>query len=219
MRLILARHAQTEHNRELRYQGHLGTSLSALGRLQARQLAASMADHDIEAVYSSDLLRCMETANAVGNALSLPVTASSQLREASYGEWEGQSFAAVEAAGPGMVRARMANPIDFTPPGGESLGDTLQRVESYLLEISANHDAKATVFVLSHRGPIRMLLSKWMSIPFERALTLRVDNCAYSVIDGYPGNISLAHYNVTAEPALVKRGETVAASATSEQSE
>src|SRR5581483_6290832 len=71
--LLLARHGETDWNRERRWQGHADTPLNEAGRDQARALAASLRRDPPVAVYSSDLARARETAEIVAQALRLPV--------------------------------------------------------------------------------------------------------------------------------------------------
>jgi broad specificity phosphatase PhoE len=70
---LLARHGETEWNREERYQGHADPPLNATGRAQAEELANSLVEEQVEAIYSSDLRRAAETAEIVGARLGLTV--------------------------------------------------------------------------------------------------------------------------------------------------
>jgi 2,3-bisphosphoglycerate-dependent phosphoglycerate mutase len=87
--LLIARHGETDWNRERRWQGHSDPPLNDLGRAQARELAAALADEGLEAIYASDLRRATETAEIVGGELGLPVTSDPALREIDVGSWSG----------------------------------------------------------------------------------------------------------------------------------
>jgi len=89
VRLILARHGETAWNREGRNQGRSTTGLNAEGLRQARNLAQSLRKIPIRAVYSSPLSRAMQTAQAVGQTLSLPVTPPDGLMEMDLGRLDG----------------------------------------------------------------------------------------------------------------------------------
>ena len=73
MRLILVRHGQTEWNAYGRYQGQSNVALSELGRRQAECLAAGFPVQGLDAIYSSDLDRALETAECVGRKFGVPV--------------------------------------------------------------------------------------------------------------------------------------------------
>src|SRR5438034_11161678 len=87
--LLLARHGETDWNRDRRWQGHADPPLNDSGREQARALARELAADPPSAVYTSDLSRSHETAAIVAAELGLPVTADARLREVDVGEWSG----------------------------------------------------------------------------------------------------------------------------------
>ena len=87
--LILARHGETDWNRNGRIQGHADQPLNERGREQARELAERLAEEEIDAVYTSDLRRAAETAEIIGAMLGVEVTADQDLREIDVGTWSG----------------------------------------------------------------------------------------------------------------------------------
>jgi len=69
--ILLARHGETDWNREGRFQGHADPPRNATGRAQAARLAVELADVELAAVYSSPLRRALETAEVVAAAHDL----------------------------------------------------------------------------------------------------------------------------------------------------
>jgi len=146
-RIILARHGETDWNRERRWQGHSDRPLNDTGREQAKALAADLTGEPIAAVYSSDLMRAHETARIVADGLGLDVVTVPGLRERRFGSWEGLQDVEAERLFPGVNG----------PPDGESRADMLRRVlES--LEAIAQANRGRTVLVVSHGGPVRAVL-------------------------------------------------------------
>jgi 2,3-bisphosphoglycerate-dependent phosphoglycerate mutase len=90
--ILLARHGETDWNRERRFQGHADTTLNAAGRAQARELAEALAREGLDAVYASDLRRAHETGEIVGELLRLPVIVDPDLREIDVGSWSGLTY-------------------------------------------------------------------------------------------------------------------------------
>jgi probable phosphoglycerate mutase len=146
-RIILARHGETDWNRERRWQGHSDRPLNDTGRQQAEALAAQLAGEPIAAVYSSDLMRAHETARLVANELGLDVVAIPGLRERRFGSWEGLQDVEVERQFPGALG----------PPDGETREEMKRRVLESLKAIAASHPER-TVLVVSHGGPIKAVL-------------------------------------------------------------
>jgi broad specificity phosphatase PhoE len=136
--LLIARHGETEWNREERYQGHGDPPLNETGRAQADALAEKLADEPVEAVYSSDLRRAAETAEIVGARLGLPVEHEPGLREIDVGSWQG------------LTKAQ----IDGRPWDGETYEHHADRVTRALQAIAARHP-DGQVLVVSHGGTLR----------------------------------------------------------------
>src|SRR5439155_25997006 len=89
--LVLARHGETDWNREHRLQGWADPPLNDLGREQSLELAEALRGESFDAVYSSDLRRASETARAVAGRLGLPsVIEDASLREVDLGSWSGK---------------------------------------------------------------------------------------------------------------------------------
>ncbi len=101
--LILARHGETDWNRDGIWQGHGDPPLNELGRRQAAELARRLADVQIDALYSSDLRRAYETATIVGRAKGLEITADPDLREMDVGSWSGFTSEEIATRFPGMA--------------------------------------------------------------------------------------------------------------------
>ena len=113
--VLLARHGETEWNREERYQGHADPPLNKTGRGQAEQLAEQLAQEPIEAVYASDLRRASETAEIVGARLGLRVDLEPGLREIDVERRSGWSVLGVGAAYEILDPARLSELADRLP--------------------------------------------------------------------------------------------------------
>src|SRR5260370_11183850 len=88
-RLILIRDGESTWNRERRIQGQLDPPLSEEGHEQARRVAARLASRQVEALYTSDLLRASQTADPIASALCVEASPMKELSEILLGDWEG----------------------------------------------------------------------------------------------------------------------------------
>ena len=120
-RIIAVRHGETAWNVETRMQGQLDIPLNEKGRWQAARVAAALAEEALDAIYSSDLLRASQTADALSHAQALPLVVDRGLRERCFGVFEGLTFTEVEARWPEDSRRWRRREPDFAPEGAESL--------------------------------------------------------------------------------------------------
>jgi broad specificity phosphatase PhoE len=156
--ILLARHGETESNRERRFQGQLDIRLSDRGREQAHALAAHAAAHEprIAALYTSPLVRASETAAIVGERLGLEPRADDRLKEIDVGDWQERLKDDVAREEPQAWAAFKAAGEQFRFPGGESLAEQQQRVLAALDDIAAG---ELPALVVCHRGVIRCALA------------------------------------------------------------
>ena len=140
--LVLARHGETDWNREHRLQGWADPPLNELGREQALELAAALDGERFDVVYSSDLQRASETARIVASRLGLgPVVEDPSLREVDLGSWSGR------------LRDEIA---DRQRPDGETREQHRERVVAGVLRLAAAHPGE-TLLIVSHGGSLRAL--------------------------------------------------------------
>jgi broad specificity phosphatase PhoE len=151
--ILMARHGETDWNRERRFQGHADPPLNEAGRQQARELADALAGSGVTAVYSSPLARARQTAETVAEALELPLETHAALREVDVGSWEGLTRDEVEQRFPVGFQRWF---VDFGHgwDDGESYDDLGRRVLAGLLELAARH-TNERILVVSHGGPMR----------------------------------------------------------------
>jgi len=155
-RLIAVRHGETAWNVDTRIQGQLDIPLNAKGRWQARRAGQALADEAIDAIYSSDLSRAWETAQAIAQPHALAVAPETRLRERGFGQFEGRTFREIEAQLPDQAQRWRTRDPEFAPPGGESLLDLRTRVTHAVAEIAARHPGQQVVLV-AHGGVMDVL--------------------------------------------------------------
>lgn len=185
--LILVRHGETMGNRDRRFQTY-DTPLSDLGRQQAAWLAERLAaGPPVQAIYSSDLARTMETATIVGERLGLVPQSEPALRELDTGDWKGRmhdEFAKQHTGGfEGWISG---GGIDRHPgPEGESAADVEERAVAAVARIIAAHPGERLVLV-SHGLTLAILLAHIHG--WDRAETLNSrrashENTALSIVE------------------------------------
>ncbi len=184
----LLRHGQTALSVERRFSGRgADPELTDVGLAQAaaaaRRLAADAQTTPYAAVYSSPLRRAGQTAAAVAAALNLPVRTDERLAETDFGEWDGYTFAEVQAEWPADLEKWLADPA-VAPPGGESFASTMVRVQDAREEIAAAHLGER-VLLVTHVTPIKSLLREALDAPPAVFYRLHLDLASLCEVDWY----------------------------------
>ncbi len=155
-RIIAIRHGETAWNVDTRIQGHLDIELNLTGLLQASRVARALADESIDAVYSSDLLRAWQTANAIAHATDSPLSANLGLRERGFGSFEGKTYAEIENLWPEASEQWRKRDPHWAPPGGESLSDMRVRILQTTTRLAQQH-LGGQIVVVAHGGVMDQL--------------------------------------------------------------
>lgn len=152
-RLYLIRHGQSAGNAEGRFGGHSATPLSALGFEQARLTALALSKENISAIYSSDLLRAVQTAEPLAKALDLDIVTNPAFRERNVGVLEGLTFDESKEAYPDDYYALVNRKVHHVITHGESYRDLLIRITGELREIIRRHRGQR-VAIFTHTGAL-----------------------------------------------------------------
>ncbi len=184
-RLYLIRHGETDWNVEGRWQGQADVPLNARGREQAQRVARALRDVPFAAIYSSDLSRARETAEALARVVGLPVREDPRLREIHQGEWQGMLVGEIQARYAGQFARRRSDPLRVAPPGGETVAQVRDRVVRAVDEIIAKHPCE-TVAVVSHGFAIAVILAHFRHHPIDEVWEMIPENGAWQVIEVEP---------------------------------
>src|SRR5664279_2553862 len=158
-RILLIRHGQTDWNVEGRWQGHRDIPLNAEGVEQAHALADHLRGRPISAVHSSNLLRAHATAVVIAEPHGLKVKDDPRWRELNLGVFQGLTLTEISAKYPQEARRMREDYMNHRIPEGETRLEMQERVYTAYTEIIA-HAPGDEIAVVSHGGPIRMLLLK-----------------------------------------------------------
>ncbi len=206
-RLILVRHGVTAWNQAGRYQGHTDVPLGEDGRIQALRVAARLADEQIDLCLTSDLSRARDTAAAITAGRGLSPHETPALRELAFGRWEGIPTTDIAVQYPDDWRAWISDPVTARPPEGETLQELLDRCVAALEAVielpsrrnephdwfsyaaargQSSGDAGRSVLLVSHGGPIRVLLAHLLGVPPRAYWQFAIRPASVSVLDLYP---------------------------------
>ncbi|MBI5155949.1 class I tRNA ligase family protein [Candidatus Peregrinibacteria bacterium] len=177
--LTLARHGQTDHNRNKIVQGsEQNLPLNEDGRAQAAELAKKMKGKKFDVILSSHLTRAVETAEVVSKALGIPVAEKNPLfRERDLGSWSGRTQDDVRRENPPAYEGIHPN-VDYrTPPGGESVMQCLKRAQDIIEHILQRYPGKK-VLLVGHGGFMHWLHTAIENLSyFDATEAVKRGNC------------------------------------------
>ena len=170
MKLYISRHGQTPWNVEDLVCGRADVPLTEVGQQQAKLLAESALDKNIDVILCSPLLRARQTAQAVSDAIGVEVQIDERLMELDFGIFEG-----APRTDPDFRRTRGQFPTRY--PGGESAFQLAHRVYSCLEDVRRKYAGK-TVLLVCHGGVCRMVRSYFMDLTNDEYSNYYADNAA-----------------------------------------
>ena len=171
----LVRHGQTDWNIARRYQGQKDIPLNEEGLRQAQQLASQLNGRPFDAIYSSDLLRALKTAEILHIGRDIPLRTDIRLREICFGEWEGEVFSEMYAKYPERFTQSRANPAIVMAPGGESVAQVAERTTSFANDVSQLYPL-GKVLVVTHGMALATLYCRANGLPLTDAHNRIPDN-------------------------------------------
>ena len=179
--IYVARHGETDWNREGRYQGQRESQLTDTGMAQARALAEALAPEPITRVIASPLARCVESARPLAQALGVALETDRDLIEIAHGTWEGRLRSALEREEDAAMRTWREHPERVHFAGGESLAQVDARWRAFARRLE---DADG-VAVVTHDVIVRLAILAATGAPLASLWQPRVVNGGYAVFRGH----------------------------------
>ena len=162
------RHAQAEGNANHFMQGNRETAVTAMGYAQIAALEKRFVETAVDAVYSSDLRRAVETAKAVSERKGLPVITDRAFREADVGVWEGREMSEIAQSDAAQFDAFLHHMERWHVEGGETSQQVLDRFLPALDRVRKENDGK-TVAIVSHGYALRIVLAYLRGLSLKEA--------------------------------------------------
>jgi len=208
-RIYLLRHGETANAGQVCFNGHFDVGLSERGKDQFRQISLAFKDLPIRAIYSSDLKRTETCASIIAEPHGLKPVACPEIRELSFGEWEGLSVQEVNEKYPDQLENRLKNIETFSVQGGETFSQLNDRVIPKFEEIVAAHRGD-TLAIVAHGGVNRIILAHLLEIPRKNIFRIQQDYGAINIIQFYEDNavvelIGGTHHPISSAPVRDKK--------------
>ena len=210
-RILAIRHGETAWNVDTRIQGQLDIPLNETGQWQATRLGQALAAQEqIDAIYTSDLLRAYATAQAIGSAVNVALQTHTGLRERGFGDFEAKTFTEIETSLPeDSLRWRKRDPEWAPPGGGESLRVMRERVLATVNHLAAAH-VGGNVVLVAHGGVMDILYRAATRLDLQAPRTWDLTNTAVNRLLWTPQGLSLVGWADKSHMDDLARDETTA---------
>ena len=188
-KIFLIRHGETDGNALDLAQGHYDQPLNDRGLAQAQLLAERLRSWRIDAVYSSDSTRALQTAEPLLKLRpDLELQKTHALREKFYGQCENQPWQQLQVDHSEIFRQLLDPEIgsDVRFPGGETDREHMQRVASSIDNIIGRHHQDANILIFSHGGSIKAAAAYICKLRLIDKWRLKTDNTGISSITSKP---------------------------------
>jgi probable phosphomutase (TIGR03848 family) len=178
--VLLIRHGENDWVGTDRLAGRTpNVHLNETGRQQAGAIAQLLAQQPVAAIYSSPLVRCLETAHPAAQRLGLEVQPDPGVIEVDYGEWQGGNLK--ELSKQPEWHAVQHYPASFRFPGGETLYEVQHRAVGALEMLRQRHPNEV-IAVYSHGDVIRTTLAHYLGIPMDLFQRVLIDTASISAM-------------------------------------
>jgi probable phosphomutase (TIGR03848 family) len=202
--VLLVRHGLTAGTGHVLTGRTPGIPLDDRGREQAAALAGRLAEVRLDAIVTSPLERCRQTAEAIAAARDgepLPVKEDEEFAEVNYGDWTGQPLKRL--AKEPLWRVVQAHPSAVRFPGedAESLLEVQHRAVQAVREWNARLGRDAVYLICSHGDVIKSVIADSLGLHLDLSQRIQVDPCSLSVIRYTPLRPFLVRMNDTGRTA------------------
>jgi probable phosphoglycerate mutase len=188
----LARHASYERLGTVIPGWTPGVHLSLVGLLEARALSEGLVGQRIDAVVTSPLERCRETAAFIGARLELPVHIDEAFGEIRFGDWTNRAVAELEPLPEFQAFQKRRSLVRI--PGGESMAEVQVRV-SLALRLLHESYPDGSVVVVSHGDVIKAAIADVLGLSLDEIDRFRVDPASITTIERAASGARLVRLN------------------------
>jgi broad specificity phosphatase PhoE len=177
--------------------------LNTIGIQQAIAVGQRLDKYPISAIYSSPLIRAMDTAKEIAKFFDLPVQLHDGFIDLDFGAWEGRLHTEIEHEQPELYKKWKTKPSDFKFPEGESLDELRSRIGKALNELNELH-YNDSIVISTHGAVIRIAMCFISNVDNSESWNYNMDNCAFAIIRYHNGEYSIEDFNNNAHLYKIK---------------
>jgi probable phosphoglycerate mutase len=194
--ILLIRHGETQWNVDKRLQGHRDIGLNREGLRQATALGRALLDEPLDAVFSSDLQRSIDTAQAIAAARGMTVQTDAALRERCFGAFEGLLHHEIGARYPDAYAAWQQRDLDARYPCGQSDAETLREFSARAIACVARLAGSGgrKLAMVTHGGVLDALYRHINHLGYEKPRDFAVLNASINRLEWDGGQFRILQW-------------------------
>jgi len=181
-KIYLVRHGQTEWNKKLIFRGRIDIPLDEDGHREAEAIAEALKDKNIEAIYTSPLIRSIETAQPTASLFHLDIVPVEGFIDINYGDWEGLTFNEVKERYKDHYAQWEKRPDLVRFPHGETLDEVRERSFSAFKDIVKENPGQSTL-IIPHRVINKVLLCALLGLSNSHFWEVKQDTGCVNLIE------------------------------------
>ena len=182
MKLILVRHGDIASEGPGVCYGVTDVPLSEKGLSQAVALRQRFETEGIDAFYSGTLQRSKQTAEIITRVHRKNVITDIAINEVDFGAIERKTYEQVAREYPDIAGLWLSGSTQISFPGGEHFQGLVERATRFISEISARHNQDDTIMIVSHGGPLRVMICHLLGLPMNHHWQLNIERASVSII-------------------------------------
>lgn len=179
--IYIIRHGQTDSNVKNTYLGKTDIPLNAEGIRQAKEAAARFAEVRFDVIYSSPLIRAVQTAQEISENRGLNIVLNSGVEERNYGLFDNLTMEQIKQKYPDEHKKWHDDWFGYAPLEGESAAQVHKRTGEAMDRITEHYIGK-TVAVVTHLGAARHMIANLLRLKLEDTYKFALDNCKAAVV-------------------------------------
>jgi len=174
------RHGRIKQSMPRRFIGQVDLPLDEEGFSQARDMQHFLKDINFYRIFTSPLIRALQTAEIVAGNRPIKPTPVAELTEINLGVWDGLTVEEVLRQFPGEYKKRGEDLVHYHPQGGESFADLAERTLPVFTKLAMENPGP--LLVVAHAGVNRVLLSHMQQLPMQELFLIPQDYCCVNII-------------------------------------
>jgi broad specificity phosphatase PhoE len=195
MKIYIIRHGETQWNKEEVFRGRKDISLNETGKKQVERVGLYFSHRPINRIVSSPLARARQTAEAIGNPISIAIETMEELTDFNFGIWEGLSLREVEKRFPADFAIWKTSPEKLRIENGETLAMVRNRISAGLANITSGQEG--AVVIVTHRVICKIIVLHALGIGNEHFWDMKYDPGSITLLDRKNDKYTLIFSNDT----------------------